>query len=156
MWMRQIEDYFSYHHEDFAEDSSKITWMAGQLSDRALSLYQDRREQWERDMVIDNWNAFKSAMVERFVDKHEARENVQKMRKTVYDGDIDDYLAKMHLLHYQADSRGTIWHEAIKDGLPEDIWTYMSYAGEEPTDTIKFFEFVRRMGKLHEDKKRQT
>ena len=64
------------------------------------------------------------------------------MRKTVYDGDIDDYLAKMQLLNYQADSRGTIWHEAIKDGLSEDIWTHMSYTGEEPTNTIEFFEFV--------------
>ena len=156
VWMWQIENYYSYHHEDFAEDGSKITWMASQLGDRALRWYQDRREQREKDMLIDNWKAFKSAMVERFVDKHDARENVRKMRKTIYDGDIDDYLAKMQLPNSQADSRGTIWHEAIKDGLPEDIWTHMSYAGEEPTDTVEFFESVRRMGKLHEDKKRQT
>ena len=41
IWMRQIEDYFRYHSEDFSTDDSRITWLAGQLSDRALTWYQD-------------------------------------------------------------------------------------------------------------------
>ena len=36
VWMRQIEDCFRYHSEDFSTDDSQITWLAGQLSDSAL------------------------------------------------------------------------------------------------------------------------
>ena len=41
-------------------------------------------------MRVDNWQAFKSQMSERFINKHEVQENVLKMQKLVYRNDIDD------------------------------------------------------------------
>ena len=80
--MRRIEDYFWYHSEDFNTDDSRITWLAGQLSDRALTWYQDRQETVENEMRVDNWQAFRSQMSERFINKHEVQENVPQNAET--------------------------------------------------------------------------
>ena len=156
VWMRQIEDYFRYHSEDFSTDDRKITWLARQLSDRALTWYQDRQETVEKEMRVDNWQAFKSQMSERFINKYEVQENILKMQKLMYRNDIDDYLVKMNLLNACVEGAGPLYHEMIRAGLPTEIKTHMAYGGEEPDDTTQFLEFVRRMGKRHEKHQRMT
>ena len=68
--LRLIVDYFWYHSKDFNTDDSRITWLAGQLSDRALTWYQARQETVERKMEVDDWQAFRSQMSERFMNRH--------------------------------------------------------------------------------------
>ena len=69
--MREVEDYFRYHSEDFNSDDSRIIWLAGQLSNCGLTWYQDRQEMVEKERRVDNWQAFKSQMSERFINKHD-------------------------------------------------------------------------------------
>ena len=156
VWVRQVEDYFRYHSEDFSTDDSRITWLAGQLSDRALTWYQDRQEMVEKEMRVDNWLAFKSQMSERFINKHEVEQNILKMQKLVYRNDIDDYLSKMNLLNARVEGSGALYRAIIRAGLPTEIKTHTAYGGVVPDDTIEFIEFVRRMGKHHEEHQHMT
>ena len=62
----------------------------------------------------------------------------------------------MNLLNTRVDGAGALYHEIIRAGLPTEIKTHMAYGGEEPDDTTEFIDFVRRMGKRHQEHQRMT
>ena len=62
---------------------------------------------------MDNWQAFKSQMSERFINKHEVQENILKMQKLMYRNDIDEYLVKMDLLNARVEGSGPMYHDVI-------------------------------------------
>ena len=105
---------------------------------------------------MDNWQAFKSPMSERFINKHEMHENVFKMQRLMYRNDIDDYLVKMNLLNARVEEAGALYHHMIRAGLPTGIMTHIPYGEEEPDDTTEFLEFMRHMGKRNEEHQRMT
>jgi hypothetical protein len=105
--------------------------------------------------IKDNWQAYTSALKQRFIDEHETEKDERAMRALKYEGDMDDYVTQMEELNGRVGAHGATFRAIVRSALPEEV-TKMIYsrAGGIPRDDEEFLAAVREAGRVVEEMRR--
>jgi len=96
------------------------------MDGKAGTWHDARAEDMEKYFIVDEWNPFVSAMEERFLDRQEERNALDKMRELNYKRDIESYLTDMETLYVKVGLMGTPWRTLLRDGLSDDLQYHLS------------------------------
>ena len=152
LWWEKLRDYMGINSPSLPTDLLKIQTVGMYMKGGAYSWYQTRRRRMEAKGLTDDWESFKSAVIERFTDRMERRKDFQKMRDLEYKGDVQTYLATLEEMNDRVGMTG----EALKDTIataisPEMHRNIFLRYGRFPASDADLIEAVREAGVIEEE-----
>lgn len=147
-WDAAMASYMTLYQEYFEGRTSeeRVLFIGNALKDEALAWFQQytrRQVSLGEDLTI---RKFSKAMKDRFISETEDVENLRKMDKIRYTGDIDQYLRKIRDYNEQVQLSGVGLRNRIENGLPEEIKDLLAL-NEDPRNDDQFFRQVERAGR---------
>ena len=150
LWLAQVERFLSVESRRFTDDQHRISYVGSLLEGKALNWFEDRSRELASRFLNDNWQAYKSAMTERFLREDQDLRDFEKMWSLKYKGDIEDYMSKLESYNLRANTAGPAWKKAIQNGLPEDLLDDVGKLEDPHMTDLDYVALVRRCGRRKE------
>jgi N-acetylglutamate synthase-like GNAT family acetyltransferase len=150
-WFTVLEDYLDYHQASYENDQDKITIVGSHMEGKARDWFDSRKRQMRDLHVKDNFKSFHEAMDARFKTDKEDHVNLRKMKKVVYNNDVQAYIDALEHLNLKVGLSGLAWRDILKNGLPDEISYRLSLTqGGEPQEDDSLIQSIREHGLAHE------
>ena len=152
LWWEKLRDYMGINSPSLPTDLLKIQTVGMYMKGGAYSWYQTRRRRMEAKGHADDWESFKSAVIERFTDRMERRKDFQKMRDLEYKGNVQAYLATLEEMNDRVGMTGEVLKDTIATAISPEMHRniFMRY-GRFPTSDADLLEAVREAGVIEEE-----
>ena len=151
-WWKQMKEYIEINAPSAPTDKLKIMSVGTFFRGTALHWYHARQRELKSQTRKDSWADFKVAVKERFTDQARIDKDHDKMLALRYQGDIQDYLARIQELNSRVDLSGRALRKIIKTQLTPEMHAaiYNKY-GCIPTDEAILIKTVREIGLIQEE-----
>jgi hypothetical protein len=150
-WFTVLEDYLNYHQASYENDRDKITIVGSHMDGKARDWFDSRKRQMRDLHVNDNFISFQKAMDARFKTDKEDHVNLRKMKKVIYNNDVQAYIDSLEHLNLKVGLSGLAWRDILKNGLPDEISYRLSLTqGGEPQEDDSLIQSIREHGLAHE------
>ena len=152
LWWEKLRDYMGINSPSLPTDLLKIQTVGMHMKGGAYSWYQTRRRRMEAKNLTDDWDSFKSAIIERFTDRMERRKDFQKMRDLEYQGDVHTYLATLEEMNDRIGMTGKALKDTIATAISPEMHRniFLRY-GRFPSKDADLIEAVREAGVIEEE-----
>ncbi|EFY92551.1 hypothetical protein J3458_011633 [Metarhizium acridum] len=150
-WWSRVTAFMHRYAESFPSDKFKIAWLGSLLSDKARMWHDHRKKQVDRLGGRDSWDSYSAALQARCKDINEASRNYERMKELQYQGDTEDYLAKLLDLNDLVCWSGFSLRMHIMQTLPDEI-TRLVYTrrGKLPETDEDFLNAISEAGRIYE------
>lgn len=152
-WWRSMDSYFLTSHSAFPTDESRISWMGLHLTGAAQKWHQERLRIMREQRVKNQWEVYRKSLKQKFIHPAQAAQDLAKMKKLKYNGDIGKYLMGLEHLNFTVEASGVPFQQLIMSSIPWKIMEMVfNRRGEIPEDDKDFVDAVEKAGRAHEYK----
>lgn len=152
-WWRSVKEYFSVHERSFPDDKAKIGFVGALTKSTALEWHQKRGSQIEKLGLVDQWNNYATAIVERFRDPARSLKDYESMKALTYDKDVNEYVTRFQELNHTVDLSGRALQSLVTAAVPEAVIDLIySRTGHLPAEDADFLDAVVTAGLIYEEK----
>ena len=154
-WWRAVENYMEVYEPTMPNDKVKIAWVSSLMREQALNWHHARDTKFKTNKIVDTWALYKEALEKRFVDQLELKKDDETMRAMVYEGSIDNYIARLEEYNSRVGLSGITFRNIVSAAMsPEIRRMVFSRAGRFPDEDDEFLMVIRDAGRTVEEEKR--
>ena len=147
-----MKEYIDINAPSAPTDMLKVMSVGTFFRGVALHWYHTRQREFKSQARKDSWADFKAAVKARFTDQVRIDKDHDKMITLRYQGDIQDYLARIQELNSHVGLSGRALRKVIKTQLTLEMHTAIyNKCSCIPTEESILIETVREIGLIQEE-----